>query len=759
MVIMIQLDYDYGFDKFHKDSDKIFRMESTMPLGSTVLVSRPIAERFFESSPYIVAGALANPPLFSDDIFFHVEIDGQRNFYKEKSITVTPEFTEVFTFDFIEGAPDALKTPDNVIIPLSISRKLFGRESAVGQQLVRTSGNQTVGAVYRDFPGNSAVENIIYAAIPEDENKQNWGNFNYTVFIRVNQASNATMLVDDFMQNFDFHAVLPAEMIPFWDQMGVVFRLTPLTDIHFDTDVQYDSTPKTSRQMLMILMAIAIVIVAIAAINFTNFSTALTPMRVKSINTQRVLGARRSTLRLALVCEAIFISLLSYAVALFFVSLFGDSLLARLVDGDLSLTAHPFIFGGTALVALLTGFLAGVYPSRYMTSFAPALVLKGNFGLSAKGRKLRHALISIQYVASFALIIGSSFMYLQNHFMQTSSLGYDSDALITVDIQRIQNSRDAFTNQLKAFSGIDDVTYGRFILSGSDAYMKWGRMYKGELINFQVLPVHHSYLKVMGIELSEGRDFRQEDGSSEQGAWIFNETARKQYNLELNTSLGGGGSGSGGEIIGIMPDIKIASFRIAVEPMAFYVAGTENNWATSCIAYIKINAGTNLRTALSHIHSTLSEFDADYLFEVRFYDEILQRLYEKEVALSSLISLFSLLAIFISIVGVFGLVVFDSECRRKEIGIRKVLGASTWGIIIMFNKVYFKILTICFVVAAPLAWYAVSRWLENFAYKTPMYWWVYLLAFLAVGLITAGTVTFQNWRVASDDPVKAIKAE
>jgi putative ABC transport system permease protein len=296
MVIMVQLDYDYGFDKFHQDSDKIFRMESMMPDGTAAIVSRPIAEVFFESSPYIVAGGLAFHMAAGSD-YFQVEVEGQRNSYREKSIQVTPGFTEVFTFDFVEGAPDALKTPDNVIIPLSMARRLFGRESAVGRQIVYPSNNKNVGAVYRDFPGNTIVENIIYSQLPEDAGKQNWGSFDYGVYIRVNQASNASMLVDDFMQNFDFREVLPAEMLPFWDQMGINFRLTPLTDIHFTADVQYDPTPKTSRQMLMILLAIAIVIVAIAAINFTNFSTALTPMRVKSINTQRVLGARRSTLR------------------------------------------------------------------------------------------------------------------------------------------------------------------------------------------------------------------------------------------------------------------------------------------------------------------------------------------------------------------------------------------------------------------------------------------------------------------------------
>jgi putative ABC transport system permease protein len=257
---------------------------------------------------------------------------------------------------------------------------------------------------------------------------------------------------------------------------------------------------------------------------------------------------------------------------------------------------------------------------------------------------------------------------------------------------------------------------------------------------------------MMGIQISEGRDFRREDANMEQGVWLFNEAARKEFDLELNTSF----DNNGGEIIGFMPDVKFASFRMAVEPMAFYVWGTNDSWLNANIAHIKLNAGTSMRAALSHINATLAEFDANYPFEIRFFDEVLQRLYEKEIALNSLITLFSLIAIFISIVGVFGLVVFDSECRRKEIGIRKVLGASTIGIVVMFNKAYFRILAICFVVAAPLAWYAVTRWLENFAYKTPMYWWVYLLAFMAVGIITSATVTFQNWRVANDNPVKTI---
>jgi putative ABC transport system permease protein len=751
MIIMIQLNYDYGFDKFHKDYDKIFRLEFTRNTNTQAVICRPLAEHFFESSPHIVAGALVY--LWESDAIFHVENDDVQNFYREKSIVVTPEFFDVFTFDFVEGSTDVYIAPGNVFIPLSLKRKIFGNEPAVGKQIVHSGwGNQTVLGVYRDLPDNSVLNNCMYFAMQPDENKNSWNNWNYHVYFRVNEASNVSQLFENFKRNFDAKALWGESFD--WDEAGTGLRFTTLPDIHYVTDAIYDPTPKASKQTLMILFAIGIVIIVIAAINFTNFSTALTPMRIKSINTQRVLGARRSSLRLALVFEAVFIGFLSYLVALCLISMFHRSPFARLIDADLSLTAHPFIFGGTALVALLAGLLAGLYPSRYMTSFAPALVLKGGFGLSPKGRKLRNTLIGIQYVASFALIIGASFMYLQNRFMQSSSLGYDKDELITVNIGRIETSRDAFTNQLKAYSGIEDVTFGEALLSSSDQYMGWGRQYRGEQIQFQTLPVHHSFLKVMGIKITEGRDFRQEDAHTQRGAYIFNETARKQYNMELNSSID-----NNGEIIGFMPDVKFASFRTAVVPMAFYVWGTENWGRQPNNAYIKAKAGTDKRAVMSHIHATLAEFDAAFPFEIRFYDEVLQRLYEKESSLSTLISLFSLIAIFISIVGVFGLVVFDSECRRKEIGIRKVLGASVIGIIVMFNKAYFRILVICFVIATPLAWYAIHRWLENFAYKTTMYWWVYALAFVVVGIITVCTVTFQNWRVANDDPVKAIKSE
>ncbi|MDL2255208.1 FtsX-like permease family protein, partial [Parabacteroides sp. OttesenSCG-928-K15] len=214
-----------------------------------------------------------------------------------------------------------------------------------------------------------------------------------------------------------------------------------------------------------------------------------------------------------------------------------------------------------------------------------------------------------------------------------------------------------------------------------------------------------------------------------------------------------------GLFAGIYPAYYMTSFRTEVVPMAFYVWGTQNWGSRPNNVYIKVKAGSDMRAAMNHVRSSVKMFDADYPFNVRFFDEVFDRLYEKEQKLSALITLFSIIAIFISMVGVFGLVVFDSEYRRKEIGVRKVLGSSTNQILLLFNKNYLILLCLCFVIAAPVAWFAVHRWLENFAYKTPMYAWVYIASFVIIVFITICTVTFQNWRAANDNPVNSIKTE
>jgi putative ABC transport system permease protein len=719
-------------------------VETSFRGSAQVNLSRPLSEALLQSSPHIVQGAIRK--LDANETFFSAERDGSRYHFKEKMLGVTPSYADVFDFRMAEGVRDALADPEKVLIPESMAHKIFGDEPAAGRRLQTEDGGFTVGGVYRDFPKNSAIDNVVYKSIPQNENLTQWGSNLYVAYVLLDTPANSAFVAEHIKTYVHQH---------FGDEDfgelsgwigGFDYRLTALPDMHFTTDATYDFAPKANRQVLLILFAIGLMIVVIAGINLTNFNTALTPRRIRSINTQKVLGGDDRVIRLSLLVEAVAVGVASWLAALGMVYLAQYTPVVALVDADIALRSHPLILAAT-------GLLAGLYPAYYMTSFPPVMALKGSFGLSPRGRQLRHVLIGVQFIAAFALIIGSAFMYLQNHYMHHASPGYETDALIVADLNgTVNGSLDAFSSRMKSFSGIEEVTYAQALLSSQDIFMGWGRRYRDKGILFECLPVDPSFLRVMGIDVPEGRDFREEDAHTRHGVFIFNQLARDRYELDLN------GKVDSTEIVGFIPDVKFASFRSAVAPMAFFVWGTETWGSQPRYAYIKAKAGSDLHAAMTHVRATLAAFDSDYPFEVRFFDEVLNRSYEKEQRLSALITLFSLITILISIVGVFGLVVFDSEYRRKEIGIRRVFGSTTGEILVMFNKGYVRILALCFVLAAPVAWYAVTRWLENFAYKTPMYWWVYAAAFAVVFVLTVATVTFQNWRAANMNPVESLKA-
>lgn len=753
MMIMMQVYYDYTFDKFHQDATHIFRLDLKSNQGSQAVVSRPFTRLFAASSPHILGDVIMQP--FLNDLIFQVEKDGKKVQFREKSMEASNGLMKVFHFEMKEGTEKAFDEPDVVLLPESMAEKIFGNESALGKLLLRPGTTPVrVGGVYKDFAENTSLANVIYGQIDPKENYDDWGNWNYTFFFRLDNPEVADDIIPNFKKNDDLKNVFGNDFT--WEKSGMDLLITSLPDLHFVKSVLFDTLPKASHQTLKVLFAIAFIIILIAGINFTNFSTALTPMRIKSINTQKVLGSNDSTLRNGLLGEALCVSLFAFVLSLFILQIVQKTDLALMVDANLSFSDYPLIFVGTGVLAVVVGLLAGIYPSIYMTSFPPALVLKGSFGLSPKGRKMRNILVGIQFVASFALIIGAIFMYLQNQYMQHSSLGYEKDAVIISDMNgTMKKNRDAFRNTIKGFSEMEDVAFANAVLASGDNYMTWGREFRnGENINFTCIPVSSDFLKVMGIQVNNGRDFSKDDESRETLSYIFNEAAIAKYNLTLEDKIGEDA------IVGFIPDIKITSFRKEASPMAFLTSG--KGWTHEealNYAYIKVKAGSNLRTAMEHVRESFAKFDAEYPFDIRFYDAVLQQTYEKELKIGSLITLFSLVAIFISIVGVFGLVVFESEYRRKEIAVRKVLGSSTGEILVMFNKNYIVILALCFIMGAPVAWYAIYRWLENFAYRTPMYWWVLPLAFVIVAIITILTVTYQNWHVANENPVKNVKSE
>ena len=400
MLIMMQVNYDYTFDCSHRNADAIFRVDIVHgSKGSQAIICRPFARAFTESSPHIKGGCLLSAWVGSP--FFYVEQNGQRTGYRENAWEVTPGLLDVIHFDMLEGTAQALDEPGSVILPESMAKKIFGNESAVGKQLIvpDTEMNaQIVKGVYKDFPRNSVLQNVMYAAMNPKENYDNWGNWNYFFFVRLDDPVNKENVLDNFRNNFNAKEVFGNEF-EWGEENSFDLRLTSLPDVHFLNNVDFDSMPKASRQTLLVLFSIAFVIIIIAGINFTNFSTALTPMRIKSINTQKVLGSSDRMLRGSLLAEAICVSMFAYLLSLLFLYIVPKTPVASLVDADMSFGAQPMIIAGTAVIAAIVGVLAGLYPSYYVTSFPPALVLKGSFGLSLAGRRMRSLLVGIQFVA------------------------------------------------------------------------------------------------------------------------------------------------------------------------------------------------------------------------------------------------------------------------------------------------------------------------------------------------------------------------
>lgn len=756
LILMMQVTYEWGFDRFHKHADCLYRLEITNGEdGAQACLNRPLIEAFTASSPHIEKGAFLNG--FVDKANVVVEHNGDRRPFLEILYPVSADYADVFEFTMIEGDRRALDIAGQVLIPQSMARKFFGTSPASGKEIIGTGWTATVGGVYRDFPTNSIVRNAIYRKIPDNDGKGGWKQNNFECYIRLDHPSSIDGLVDNFKRNFRHEQWN-------WEESGI--RLTALPDVYFETDCSFDTQKqKGSYTLIRLLSGIALLIVVIAAINFTNFSNAQVPMRVRSINTQKVLGGSVSLIRFSLVMEAVMLCLTAYLLALFYVYNLSLTSFADIVVGGLSLEGRLPLVITAGTFAILIGVGASYWPARYITSFPPAVVLKGNFGLSPKGRLLRNGLVSLQFVVSFILIIGALFVNLQNRQMLRMPLGFDKEQVVVVNnlTGRLREQPDLIRQKLGAIPDIESLSLVSHLVGATDNYIRMGRSYKGETIGYLMIHADPSILDVLGVWPTAGRNFQPEDELSD-GVYIFNEMARKKYGLEpgdlltLDMSYAWGEVHLREQIAGFMPDLKYNSFKSITEPFAFFTGKNEMVGSLSQLM-IRTRAGADYTKLKTTLAASLCEIDPDYLPSLSLFDEMQDYLYEKELRAGRQITFFSLVTVLISLIGVFGVVMLESEYKRKEVGVRKVFGATVGELLRLFNKTYLQITIACFVVAAPVAYYAILQWQESFIYKVSLSWWMFLLAFVSVTAITLLTVSVQSWRVANANPVDSLKSE
>ncbi|MDR3795475.1 FtsX-like permease family protein [Phocaeicola sp.] len=750
-VILTQVDYDYNYNKAYPAHDRIYRVEVNAggDYGWQIWLARPFCELVGAASPHIQAISVTSLSNYSSDF----EVD--EHIYSEPEFTGFGDYLEVFQPTMVSGTTASLNEPGQVLISASMARRFFGTTDAIGKTIYidRKSRNQplVVGGVYQDMPENSQLGNCVFSSFRSDLNKDSWTNWNYTLYIRLDSPASLAdverSVIESCKQN------IPKDRISGEEDWEDFIHFTPLDEVHYST---IGNKAATSKAAVYLLLCVSVLILLTAAVNYMNFSLAETPMRLRSINTQKVLGASTFSLRMYLLLESVLVCVCGFLLSLLWLYLLKGTSLTTLVASDLSLMSHPGLVMALGGVAVCMGLLAGAYPSYYVTSFPPALVLKGSFGLSPKGKMLRTFLVCFQFFVSFMLIISVGIMYLQSRYIQRSDYGYDKEVVLVGEIpNEYLNRREAIVSELSGISGIEGISISQFVLSSSDNYMSWGRGSGERAINMVCFPVDYRYLSVMGIKITEGRDFKPGDGD----VYIFNEAARKKYSwMRVDEPA----VPEDYPVIGFCENIRFSSFRNndAVEPIAFFIYGKDYaDWDANSILNIRVASGVDKVDMLHRLTEAAEKIAPGRDFKFRFMDEVIDQNYHRELRFTRQILLFSLIAIVLSMIGVFGLTLFESEYRRKEIGIRKILGSSTAEILYMFTKRYFVMLVVCFVLAAPFGWWIGHDWLESFSDKTPIRAWVFVASFLLVSFITVLTVTFQCWKNANENPVRSIKTE
>jgi len=759
LLLTLHVKEELSYDKNFPKHDLIYRMVSTEWSKSSPPLAGEMAKYFPEIKSFARFSNLGNTVLNS--------VDGKKS--ECKGYFADSSVVDMFDLKTISGNPvHALAAPGSIVITRSMARRFFGDKDPIGQKLISDNKyDNWVGAVIEDLPSNTHLHfdylvsmTIVYQHTPPQWlNNRGWMfGWTYVQFRQPGDIKKAEKRMKDFWMKY-------LEANPNKTEVAAdaaIQRFQPLTDIHLKSDLIQEMGPNSSSVYIYIFIAVEILILVIACINFINLFTTQSLKRMKEVAVRKILGAQKIQLVLQFLGEAFILTILAGLVAVLLYQLalpFYNNITGRHITArELLLPGNLLIIAG---IVLGTGLLSGLFPALFIAGFAPVPSLKGNKMPKSGVNLLRKGLVTFQFVAASFLIISTFLVYRQMNLFRNKQLGFDKDQVMVVKLygnlgDKFNAHPDAIKNEL--LSNPDILAVGRSSnIIGDDLSVESvtpvntapGKDYP----SVRVFRVDDNYLNTLGIQLKEGRNFSNEMHDS--ASFIINETAARTLELKhpLDAIVVNNTMGLKGKVIGIVKDFHFASLHLRIEPL---VLEYRPQWTGNML--VKIRAGKTA-AATEFLRAKIGKIVPDALFSYGFLDDRIAGLYKKEDNMSTILKLFSVFSILISCLGLFGLAAHASEMRTKEIGIRKVIGASTSSLIQLLSREFLALVLIGNLVAWPLAWWAIHKWLQEFTYKVQIGWQVFLISFVLTLVIAALTIAYHSIKTAGMNPVKSLRAE
>ena len=776
LLISLYVIDELSYDKFHSDAEHIYRMDFSGTINGsefvTALASAPSGPTMPNEFPEVEEAIR-----FRGSGNWTIRRKEETNAYNQEDVVfVDKNFFTFWDFNLIKGDPiTCLERPNTLVIDQSTAKKIFGEDDPLGQIVVLDNDEDwEITGVYEDMPSNSHFNfEVLLSMESREEAKQKfWMSFNFNTYLKLKEGTNPDELeakFPDLIEKYigpEIEQFMGASMEEFaaaGNSAG--FYLFPLTDIHLESDKLGELSANGDIKYVLIFTAIALFILILACINFMNLSTARSAGRAKEVGVRKVMGAHKSQLRKQFLTEAFLITFISIVIAycLSFLLLGQFNLLADKVMKFDNLLSPQFILIMIG-VLIVVGFLAGSYPAFFLSKFRPVEVLKGKLNLGLKGGGLRSTLVVLQFCVSIIMIIGTAIVYQQLSYIQNKKLGFSKDHVLLVHNPWMMGDKsESYKNEALQFANIKSATLSGFLPvpsnNNNNLWFPGANPTKDESYVFSEFRVDHDYLTTLDIEIKEGRDFSR-DFPSDSSAILLNEAAVER--LGWDDAVGRKLSTYGGSqeepivetftVIGVVKNFHFQSLRNRIEPLLFELGRSRGFMS------VKIDS-KDIPSTISFLEDKWIEFAPGQPFEYSFLDQEFNEMYENEQKLGQIFGVFAFLAIFIACLGLYGLAAFTAEQRTKEIGIRKVLGASIPSIITLLSKEFLKLVGIAFIFGSIIAGFLMNRWLQDFENRTNLNVMVFLLAGILALVIAWVTMSYQSWNAARVNPAKSLKDE